>query len=253
MEITKAERQQLKARGYLANNDGIHFTARIVTRNGVLTAEQMQRVSAAAQQFGNGNIALTVRTSLELPGVAPESIEALERFLEPAGLSVGGTGPKVRPVIACKGSYCQTGRIDTLNIALLIHERFYEGYRNVKLPHKFKIGVGGCPNNCVKPNLNDFGIVGYKASSDGDVGSSECQVFLGGRWGRETQHGKPLSRIVTIDEALDLLEKALLLFRRDGQPGERFGQTVERLGMEAVEAILWSDELLESKAEILSA
>ena len=34
-----------------------------------------------------------------------------------------------------------------------IHERFYHGYREVKLPHKFKIAVGGCPNNCVKPDL----------------------------------------------------------------------------------------------------
>lgn len=41
-----------------------------------------------------------------------------------------------------------------------IHRRFYQGYREVKLPHKFKIAVGGCPNNCVKPDLNDLGIVG---------------------------------------------------------------------------------------------
>ena len=30
------------------------------------------------------------------------------------------------------------------------------------LPHKFKIAVGGCPNNCVKPDLNDLGIVGQR-------------------------------------------------------------------------------------------
>ena len=30
------------------------------------------------------------------------------------------------------------------------------------MPHKFKIAVGGCPNNCVKPNLNDLGIVGQR-------------------------------------------------------------------------------------------
>ena len=38
----------------------------------------------------------------------------------------------------------------------------YEGYHDVKLPHKFKIAVGGCPNNCVKPNLNDLGIIGQR-------------------------------------------------------------------------------------------
>ena len=39
---------------------------------------------------------------------------------------------------------------------------FYEGYREVALPHKFKIAVGGCPNNCVKPDLNDVGIIGQR-------------------------------------------------------------------------------------------
>ena len=32
----------------------------------------------------------------------------------------------------------------------------------MKLPHKFKIAVGGCPNNCVKPDLNDLGIIGQR-------------------------------------------------------------------------------------------
>ena len=39
---------------------------------------------------------------------------------------------------------------------------FSMGYSDVKLPHKFKIAVGGCPNNCVKPDLNDLGIIGQK-------------------------------------------------------------------------------------------
>ena len=31
------------------------------------------------------------------------------------------------------------------------------------MPHKFKIAVGGCPNSCAKPSLNDFGIEGHRA------------------------------------------------------------------------------------------
>ena len=33
---------------------------------------------------------------------------------------------------------------------------------SVRLHLKFKIAVGGCPNNCVKPDLNDLGIIGQK-------------------------------------------------------------------------------------------
>ncbi len=52
---------------------------------------------------------------------------------------------------------------------------------------------------------------------------------------------------------LDVIEKAILLFKSEGHPGERFGSTVERLGMEKVEEMLISDELLTRKNEILTA
>ena len=81
-------------------------------------------------------------------------------YLSDNGLETGGTGSKVRPVVSCKGTTCQYGLIDTYDLSQKLHERFYEGYHSVNLPHKFKIAVGGCPNNCVKPNLNDLGIVG---------------------------------------------------------------------------------------------
>ena len=52
-------------------------------------------------------------------------------------------------------------------------------------------------------------------------------------------------------EVLDVLEKALLLFRDQGIPGERFADTIARLGFESVEAQLLSDDLLQRKEEIL--
>ena len=60
-----------------------------------------------------------------------------------------------------------------------IPKRFYKGYRAYKLPHKFKIAVGGCPNNCVKPNLNDLGIIGQRIPTyDASLckGCKKCSV-----------------------------------------------------------------------------
>ena len=42
-------------------------------------------------------------------------------------------------------------------------------------------------------------------------------------------------------------------YREQGKTGERFSDTIERLGFENVEAQLLSDEILERKEEILSA
>ena len=155
------------------------FNMRVVTVNGKLTAEKLAAIAEAAKRFGSGEAAMTSRLSVEIQGIPYANIEPIREFLAQYGLESGGTGPKVRPVVACKGTSCQFGLIDTFGLSEKIHERFYKGYRQVRLPHKFKIGVGGCPNNCVKPTLNDLGIMGQRVSV-ADVekcrGCKTCQL-----------------------------------------------------------------------------
>ncbi|HIY22184.1 MAG TPA: FAD-dependent oxidoreductase [Candidatus Flavonifractor merdigallinarum] len=280
------------------------FNARVITRNGKITAEEQRAVAEAAERFGSGEVTMTSRLTLEIQGVPYANVEPLRAFLAEHGLMTGGTGSKVRPVVCCKGTTCQYGLIDTFDLSQEIHERFFLGYNSVKLPHKFKIAVGGCPNNCVKPDLNDLGIVGQRVpevSLDLCKGCKVCQVeescpihvarvengkvviptescnhcgrcvgkcpfhvidrftngykvYIGGRWGKKVAHGQPLEKIFTTrEEVLDVVEKAILLFREQGITGERFADTIARLGFDAVQAQLLSDALLERKAENLAA
>ncbi len=262
------------------------FNGRVITRNGKMTAKELAAVAEAAEKFGNGQVALTVRLTAEIQKVPFENIEPLREFLKERGLETGGTGAKVRPVVSCKGTTCQYGLIDTFALSEAIHKRFYEGWHDVKLPHKFKIAVGGCPNNCVKPDLNDLGVIGQKVPEidlskcrgckvcqiekncpihvpkvvDGKVLIDDAQcnhcgrcinkcpfkafeeyvpgykVYIGGRWGKKVARGKFLGKLLTSpEEVLDVIEKAITLFRDKGQQGERFADTVERLGFEEVE------------------
>ena len=132
-----------------------HFNVRVITRNGKITTEEHRAIAEAAEKFGSGEIAMTTRLTMEIQGVRFDKIEPLINFLAQYGLMTGGTGSKVRPVVSCKGTTCQYGLIDTFSLSEKIHDMFYVGYHEVSLPHKFKIAVGGCPNNCVKPDLND--------------------------------------------------------------------------------------------------
>lgn len=171
--------KRVKAIGFLHNKGTDKFNGRIITVNGSLTAEQTRVVSEAAARFGSGDVLFTSRLTVEVSGIPYESIEPFRAYLAQAGLETGGTGSKVRPVVSCKGTTCQYGLHDTLGLAEEIHQRFYVGYGSVKLPHKFKIAVGGCPNNCVKPDLNDLGIVGQLVPNfDGDEcnGCKKCGV-----------------------------------------------------------------------------
>ena len=138
------------------------FNLRVITRNGKITAKEMALIANLAKEYGNGVTAMTTRLTLEIQQVPLANIEPLRAKLQQAGMDIGGTGSKVRPVVSCKGTTCQYGLIDTFDLSQKLHKTFYEGYRSVVLPHKFKIAVGGCPNNCVKPNLNDLGIVGQR-------------------------------------------------------------------------------------------
>ena len=227
--MTAEEIKAFKGRGWLLNKGTETFSARVVTGNGKVTAEQVQAVADAARAYGSGVVTLTVRQTFEVPGVPAASIEAFEAALARVGLSVGGTGPRVRPVVSCKGTLCPRGLIDTFALSEAIHRRFYVGWHGVALPGKFKIGVGGCPNNCIKPDLNDIGVAGAVLPG----GARGYRITLGGHWGRTGAAGREVPGVLPDAESvLAFIERVLDFYRANGQPGERFFKTLDRIGFE---------------------
>ena len=58
--------------------------------------------------------------------------------------------------------------------------------------------------------------------------------------------------ILTSEEkVLALVEKSILLFREQGQAGERFADTIARIGFEKAQEMLLTDDILLRKDEIL--
>ena len=218
---TPEEIKALKSRGWLLNKGTDTFSARIVTVNGKVSSDQLRAVAEAARKFGTGEVTFTSRQSIEVLGVPAAMTTVFETELAAVGLSVGGTGPLVRPVTACKGTVCPRGLIDTFSLSEKIHTRFYIGWHGVKLPGKFKIGVGGCPNNCIKPNLNAIRPGGKRG----------YQITLGGHWGRTGAAGIPVPVILDSEDAvLGFIDRTLAFYRDNGQAGERFFKTLERIG-----------------------
>ncbi len=165
MAITKDEIMAVKGRGFLQNRGTECFSGRVVSVAGQFSAADLRTLAECAERYGSGQVVFTSRLSAEIVGIPFEKIPEAEAFMAERGLAFGGTGAKVRPVVACKGTTCVFGNVDTQGLARLLHERFYIGMREVKLPHKFKIGVGGCPNSCMKPSLNDVGVEGVRLTS----------------------------------------------------------------------------------------
>ena len=177
--LTNEQITSVKGRGFLRNRGTDCFSGRIVTVAGLFTPDQLHAIAECSEKYGNGKVIFTARLAAEIVGIPFDKIPEAEAFMAERGLYFGGTGAKVRPITACKGTTCVYGNIDTQALAKVIYDKFYIGMRNVKLPHKFKIGVGGCPNSCMKPSLNDVGVEGCRAFSfDSELcrGCKKCAV-----------------------------------------------------------------------------
>ncbi len=303
LTISPEEVKRVKGMGFLSNKGTDNFSGRIITVNGKITAEQQKVIGEAAELFGNGFVTFTSRLTIEVQGIPFENIEKFQEYIAKAGLKTGGTGSKVRPVVSCKGTTCQYGLCDTFKISEETHNRFYEGYRTLNLPHKFKIAVGGCPNNCVKPDLNDIGVIGQKIPNydesackackicsvvkacpigaaklvDGilkiddscnncglcigkchfkaiESGTEAYKIYIGGRWGKNIARGQEVTKLFkTEEEALNAIEKSILIYKEQGKTGERFSQTIERLGFEAINEQIISDDILNRKQDVIDA
>ena len=304
MSLTKEQITAVKGRGFLQNRGTECFSGRVVSIAGIFSPDQLRAIAECAERFGNGKVIFNSRLSAEITGIPYEKIAAAEEFLSSHGLEFGGTGAKIRPITACKGTTCVYGNIDTHEIAKTVHDRFYVGMRSVKLPHKFKIGIGGCPNSCMKPSLNDVGIEGcrsFKFDSEKCRGCARCavasacpsgavsvidgkavtdpekctkcgvcvgkcpfgavpktadtaiKIFVGGTWGKKRRMGTELSSLYTPEEAPSVIEKVILWYKENAYAKERLGAAIDRLGIEALESAIESDDLLLRRDAILDA
>ena len=295
---------RVKALGFLYNRGTDTFSARAVSKNGTMTSEQLANLAECAKKYGSGKVCFTSRLQVEMPGIHLEDVENVQKHVAQVGLIIGGTGAKIRPLTACKGTTCVYGNADTQGICAELYDTFFTGWADVKLPHKFKIAVGGCPNSCMKPSLNDFGIEAHRlpvydmdkcrgckkcfigakcpmhaiSVQDGKmrVDESLCTkcgvciekcpfgvtepvtrpvfaIYVGGTWGKHTRMGTRLNRFYEREELETMVEKVLLWFKDNAYQKERLGAAIDRVGVEAFQAAMDSDELLRRKEKILAA
>ena len=147
----------LKKGGFMRQKQKGYFSLRLQVVGGNLTAENIRTVSEVAEKYGHGYVHMTSRQGVEIPFIRFEDIEEVKEALAKGGVKPGVCGPRVRTVTACQGeAICPSGCIDTYGLAQELDQRYF----GRELPHKFKFGVTGCQNNCLKAEENDLGIKG---------------------------------------------------------------------------------------------
>lgn len=138
--------------------------SRIRVPGGHIKAKFLPRLQEIAETYGNGTLHLTTRQGIEIPGIdyadmekvnaaVQELIEGMEINQEHEGK--GYTSAGTRNVAACIGSrVCPYGCYDTTGFAQRIENDIFPNDLH------FKVALTGCPNDCDKVRMHDFGIMG---------------------------------------------------------------------------------------------
>ena len=172
--MVNANRQkEMKGLGFLLQNDKEHYAVRFLSKAGNFTTQELNNINKIAEKYGRGYVGLTTRLQIEVPWIKDEDAENVIEEAKKLGLRHGGTGQKIRPLVACKGTVCLHGNIDTQEICRQLESKYF----GTDTPHKCKIGIVGCANNCAKANINDIGVMGRiipEFNLDNCVGCGIC-------------------------------------------------------------------------------
>ncbi|MGM0601120.1 MAG: sulfite reductase subunit C [Candidatus Rifleibacteriota bacterium] len=160
--------------------------ARIRIPGGHLDSKHLHLIGKIAEKFGNGNIHITTRQGVEIPGIPLERIPEVNAALTPLienfqiknGVEIpsSGTGypaAGMRNISACIGSrVCPFANSDTTALAQKLEGVLYPNDLHIK------VAITGCPNDCIKAHMQDFGIISIcepVLDYDACIGCEACE------------------------------------------------------------------------------
>ncbi len=189
-------------------------------RGGVTTPGELRRIADVAEKYKVPMIKVTGSQRIDLLGVKKADLPGVWADL---GMSSGQAYTKgVRMVKTCVGSeFCRFGVQDSTRAGIELERRL----ENLFTPHKFKMGVVGCPRNCAEATVKDLGMVGQEGS---------WQVVVGGAAGKSVRKADLLITVETTEQALEACGLFFQYYRENANYLERSYDFVERLGIERV-------------------
>jgi len=196
---------------------------------GFLSAGQMRAIASIANEFGSGEIRLTVRKNLILSNIPDEVIPGARQAIAAAGLS-DEAGSFAAATISCTGSQgCRFAPTDTrthaLELASFLDSRF-------KFSRPISLHVTGCPHTCAQPYVADIGLMGTAVARE-----EGYTVWLGG--GSDDCQGLGRELIsVRYRDLPTLLERLIQIFKERREGDESFREFTRRHKIEDLRELL---------------
>ncbi len=185
---------------------------------GVVKGDTLRKLADVAEKYGAAALKITGAARIAIVGLKEEDIDDVwaELDMKP-GAAIGLC---VRSVKACPGTtFCKRGIQDSLSLGLKLDEK----YHGMELPGKFKIGVSGCPNQCAETCIKDVGLVGIPKG---------WKLLVGGNGGAKPRLSLELAKDLTVEQALELIDKVIDYYKSNAKPHQRLGSMLEKMGFE---------------------
>ena len=194
---------------------------------GVTSPQQLRKIADVAEKYNCAALKITSAARIAMVGLKEQDLDAVWADLQ---MSPGAAiGLCVRSVKACPGTtFCKRGRQDSLTMGMKLDER----YHGMELPGKLKIGVSGCPNQCAETCIKDIGLVGVK---------NGWRLFVGGNGGGRPRLSQELTRDLTTEQALELIDVIIEYYKANAKPHQRLGAMIEKTGLNELKTTILGD------------
>ena len=183
---------------------------------GQLTDRQLDRIADLADNYGTGEVRLTVWQNLIIPNVKTAFAMTLAKSLAKIGLPCTASNLK-SGFVACTGNrYCKFAATDTKGHALRVMSELHQ---RLELDQPVNIHFTGCAHSCAQHFMGDIGLLGTKVKTESGEG---YHITVGGGFGENRKIGRQIYSGVPAEEITTTLETMLRGFLRHRQPGESF-------------------------------
>lgn len=175
---------------------------------GRVQADDMDELAWIADEYGSGELRLTVEQNIVIPNIENSRIGTL--LNEPLLKNRFSPSPPLlmKGLVACTGNqFCGQAIIETKARALKVTE---EVERLVSVTRPVRMHWTGCPNTCGQVQVADIGFMGCMTRDENGKTCEGVDVFLGGRIGSDSHLGDVYKKGVPCKDVVPLVVDILV-------------------------------------------
>jgi ferredoxin-nitrite reductase len=181
---------------------------------GRLPVTQMLALANIAEQYGNGEVRLTVWQNLVVPNIPDQHLEVAKEAILAAGLNFEA-GTVLSGTVACTGNKgCRFSATDTKTHAVALANQLDSLF---KIEQPMNLHVTGCTHSCAQHYIGDIGLMGVKVG-----GEEGYQVVIGGGSDQDQGLARELIPAIKFSDLPPVMENLFHAFTLHRRPEESF-------------------------------